>query len=1070
MRSSSTGPGLSTTLEAWTRRPDSPVRIIPIALTVEKNTDGSLRQHIRQRKDQWEEADSTTGLSLLDEGDVRLTDTIVTHVSSTTHPDTFTDLNRTSPWDVLLIEWGGAEDYRFELQRLKLWLAPRNNAAQTQEVAQWKVELMGVTEVLSFKGEDSAVTSQLLTLVKLCDAVTQDVTGESAGEVTFDFSTLASRPQPKGVGIPRKKRQGDSPDAPSTIYNSPVTLVFVYALKADGSAAGNVGLGYDAGVASAGTGTVVRGRHLTLGAGDIPDNWLLGRHVDDGDADGTPHVVVETGTYTSDEIVFSSGNLFDLGGAPSGDVQLVLRGSVPNGCALTGQVRNDADSDWVTFTDGQWMIADLALVPSQTRKMRCDLVTNAAGNLTPTLTGLGMAAYSETNFDRQVTVTGGNWSIDPKTLKGEIPEITITAIRDGERDYHDAVSDLLAGNHIGNIVWRLYWGHPSITRKDWQHVDDFLIDGVHPHGASIAIKCLSVLSLLRDMVPRYEPGEVTAPNGDSSVGAWEDEGGATTNLYQSVDETSFDDTDYIRSEANPTNSAVILDFGTPVDPVGRRHILDYRYQKDSTDTMDLTVEYRDGTTVIASTSHTDIPAEPTAASFSLTDEQVAELTGYTNIRVRFVANKTAGAGSTRVRVTWVRLRFGGKRDQIAYSNSSLKDTSDDLMQNHLALDARYQGPGIADDATLVTKTLTDPSDRGKPTSKRELDALAHIAGGGYISSQGRIKFVEMYGQRAIRAIFPSEEIKMEEASPGFEERVPEYFVRYQWNEAHGEYGAELKVFHAGALLNLGKDHLNAPELDEVVCKWIPSETLASTVGTRHVTAIGPGLIEWRFVSNYPYPELEPGDLVLVQTDQFVARDPNASRELRGVLWADAVVRSVDVSARRFTVWVRNYADIVEDADPVVLAKQATESVLSFSRARPFTVGEDWDFIGETYAVPPVADGSDHEGIIAVTPVELPNGATVRSFAARVYVDSQSAGSAQFLSQFWAAANDGSASVEVGAVNTTDGAGSDGVWQTLERATAHVVDWSTYHYYTETALRATGVAANMRFMWNRVDYD
>jgi len=338
--------------------------------------------------------------------------------------------------------------------------------------------------------------------------------------------------------------------------------------------------------------------------------------------------------------------------------------------------------------------------------------------------------------------------------------------------------------------------------------------------------------------------------------------------------------------------------------------VDYRYHKDAADTLDLTVQLRQGTTVIASLVHTNIAAAPTAGTFSLTEAQVGAITDYTNIRLRFIANKTAGGGSTRARVTWAQFKTGGKRDPVAYLNQSLKDVYDDLLVNQLGIEESLIGPSVEDDTTLVSKTITVTGGT-KPTSKRELDAIAHLGGGGVISSQGRILFRELYGVRPIRAVFPSTEIKMEAAGPGYEQRVPIYFVKWRWNETTQVYEDELRVLHAGAFTKLGKARINATQtLDEDVAQWIQTEALASAVGNRHVAALGPGLLEWRFTAIYPYPELEPGDLILVETDQFLARDPNASRALRGVLWAAGVVRSVDVSARKFTIWIRNYADIL----------------------------------------------------------------------------------------------------------------------------------------------------------------
>jgi len=46
------------------------------------------------------------------------------------------------------------------------------------------------------------------------------------------------------------------------------------------------------------------------------------------------------------------------------------------------------------------------------------------------------------------------------------------------------------------------------------------------------------------------------PDADLSIGesAWEDEGGASTNLYQSIDEVVAADGDFVRSEISPSTS------------------------------------------------------------------------------------------------------------------------------------------------------------------------------------------------------------------------------------------------------------------------------------------------------------------------------------------------------------------------------------------------------------------------------------------------------------------------------------------------------------------------------------
>lgn len=932
--------GLTPAFEKRLRRTDATVRPIVLAQTVEKNANGTLRAHLRKTRADWGQADGAlagppptlAGFSLLPEGDVRLADTIVTLLAQANHPNNLTDLNTTAPFDVVQVVWGGADLADFEIARVKLWLNPRTTVV-TREVVKWKVQLVHLIATVFQQDGLTGQTMGAFRLGNLCQPVTVDVTTDLEQEVTFDFTALPLRPQPKKWGAPLVLPSG-WPGAPYSTH--PVMFVFVTALNKDGGAANNVAMGYDAGLASSGAGNVVSGRHLVT----VPQRYGFGPEAlrDGGSAGGTPYIKIETGTYATATISFTA-NPFTPGGAPTGDVQLRIRGPVPTGCALNGEVRNDADSGWVPFTDGQWMSADLGLTPALNfgiRKMRATLVTNVAtgSSLTPTLLELGFQAIAETNFANLCTVSGGNWAIDPVSLAGEIPELTITAIRDGLTDYRSAIEDLLVNNHIGDIRFALYWADEVLARKDWFHVDDFLIDGSHPRGPDITLKCLSPLCLLRDFVPRYEPGEVVAPDGDQTIGAWTTDAGGAVNLYQRLDEALFDDTDFIRSELTPNNSFYELTLATPLDPIGRRHLLDYRFRKDAAggEQIDLTVELRQGGVILGNAVHiniaTDAALSTTAGSFSLTDEQVKLITDYTNLRVRVIANKNGGAGARRAVVSWVRFRTGGKRDQVAYPNAgvpvaTLKAVYDDLLNNALAVDARYRGPGVEDVVNTIGKVIFESDVVGKPTGKAEIDQVAFVAGGGIISSQGRITFREMYGSRAIRAVFPSEEIQIEAAGPGYEERVPEYFFKWNWNAAKGDFDDESRAFSSGALLNLGPSRLGPPRVaDDGVSKWVSNPnldaqglTLADRIASRQTIALGTGLLEWRFRSNYAYPELEPGDLIRIETDQFVARDPVVARALRGAVWATGVINRCDVSGRKFSVWILGYADIVPVLEP-----------------------------------------------------------------------------------------------------------------------------------------------------------
>lgn len=131
------------------------------------------------------------------------------------------------------------------------------------------------------------------------------------------------------------------------------------------------------------------------------------------------------------------------------------------------------------------------------------------------------------------------------------------------------------------------------------------------------------------------------PDGDQSVGNWTTDGGGTSNLYQSIDEASPSDADYVRSELSPSSSSYECTLGNLEDPQSSSgHVVRYRYAKDAAggQTINLTVQLRQGaSTVIASATHNDISETVTAGSITLSGAEADAITDYSDLRLRFTA-------------------------------------------------------------------------------------------------------------------------------------------------------------------------------------------------------------------------------------------------------------------------------------------------------------------------------------------------------------------------------------------------------------------------------------------------
>lgn len=139
------------------------------------------------------------------------------------------------------------------------------------------------------------------------------------------------------------------------------------------------------------------------------------------------------------------------------------------------------------------------------------------------------------------------------------------------------------------------------------------------------------------------------PSTDTTRDNWETEAGGTTNIYQQIDETFANDSDYIRTVVAPTNDVFVTKLTTLEDPLASTgHVVRYRYAKSAASgaQINLTVELRQGYvseasqgTLIASWSHTNISETLTTAAQTLSGAEADAITNYTDLYLRFVGNQ-----------------------------------------------------------------------------------------------------------------------------------------------------------------------------------------------------------------------------------------------------------------------------------------------------------------------------------------------------------------------------------------------------------------------------------------------
>lgn len=771
---------MNATLERWTRCIPTRAKYMTHAAVVES-------EDVVCTKDRWADADSLSGLTARDDGSLVITGSIVDKIGWTTQDGYLTDLDNSSPFSVAQIEWKGSDPEDFPITKVQAWLHPKRTG-DPQTVARWGCQIMALYEVgTALHGQEN-----ILTVYAISNTIWVDEGGSVAHEVTFDFTGPVYMPRPKRYRV----------KDPSGTYPAPTTFIMIRAVKTDGSPADNCGWGKDSAKASeVDSSNVLRGFTLTDAVGTDPD--LEGLYFAT-DTTEVPYVTIQTGTFSQQTVEFTT-TPFDLGATPASADEVVFKveGSELSGTTLTASA--SVGAGYQTFKDGQ-TAADIGLAASRYYDIKCVLDPDSTSIVSPILRCLGVEDVAITDLSKIADVKDVHHQVDPITLKSYITNAHIVAIQHGVRDFNDAITTLFSTYYIGEIQFRLYWGHEDLDRQYWMLMGVFIEPTYETVEGAMEIDAISPLALVRATLPKFDTGTYT-------------------------------------------------------------------------------------------------------------------------------------------------------RDPLTYAGTTLKDTYDDLLDGQIELAGRFRGPGIEDDTTTVSRYINE-----KVEAKEMLDVIAYCDGSAVGEDQGRVRTFDLYGDKAVVAVFPSKAINPVYVSPGYEHRIPEWTVNHDWSDDESRYLEERYYSHGSSLVNLGKAAMNdVREIDDAIARWLQGTTLPNRIGQRAVDLFGVGLLTLGFNSIYAYPELQLGDLAAVQTDRFTAVDPNTRNAVRGNLWVLGVVVDHDKAGENFSVWVRDYADIFS-------AATAGAITVGFRRARAKAYhSTDQTFSGTpfTWDVPWNSEEYDHGNLHSI---------------------------------------------------------------------------------------------------------
>ena len=134
--------------------------------------------------------------------------------------------------------------------------------------------------------------------------------------------------------------------------------------------------------------------------------------------------------------------------------------------------------------------------------------------------------------------------------------------------------------------------------------------------------------------------------------------------------------------------------------------------------------------------------------------------------------------------------------------------------------------------------------------------------------------------------------------------------------------------------------LTKAEIPDGVGKWVVDDTTAADLCERVVNAVGEGLILWALRTTVPHPHLEPGDVVALEVEDFLAKDSNAARFIKGPQLVLATITHVhDLWGTDFDVWIQSLSDIVPTSTSVTRGGGFTTAPISI--AVPDTSPSPW---------------------------------------------------------------------------------------------------------------------------------
>ena len=241
-------------------------------------------------------------------------------------------------------------------------------------------------------------------------------------------------------------------------------------------------------------------------------------------------------------------------------------------------------------------------------------------------------------------------------------------------------------------------------------------------AAGNATASFSGAAITNDTAAPVAAPQFARPSSDARVGRW-----SSTPLWQKLDEENRNDSDFITSPMDPESPSNDVEIGLAAvtDPESSSgHVVRYTFRETGEEGTgpDLTVELRQGSTVIASWNEGNIADAPwTLRERTLTSAQADAITDYSNLRIRYRA--TTIDEDEQVDWSWAEFEVPSAVDTTppaapatpdlaAASDSGYSNTDNITSDTTPALTGTAEANStveVIDGATSLGTTLASPS-------------------------------------------------------------------------------------------------------------------------------------------------------------------------------------------------------------------------------------------------------------------------------------------------------------------------------------------------------------------------